>query len=335
VHGPVHLELRSASGVLLASGDVALSNERWAARARRRGGWIRGRANDVLVVSIAPERGAFVVGSADPLLIRVERAGSAVPDVDLSVRAEGAQLSGLGSLRTDARGRARIGFQAVDLNPTLRVEASTKAGDNGLIDSGVLVVAGGFHAARAGDGFRVDSATPRTEAYFSVVTDRGRITGGALSLTPDGHGGSFAAAELPALPAAAWLVVSSEVDLNSVAAIGWPLDTSTEPAQTFDVPDALLLNGLPAAFEREQERRSRVRWLTAAFIALAFALSVVLLVLRVRAADRNITLHLRSDLEPETAQRVAPRGLLPLFVGLLALGLGFIALGLIVAARSR
>jgi hypothetical protein len=335
IHGPVRLELRGASGVLLANGDIALDNERWAARARRRGGWIRGRANDSLVVSIAPERGAFVIGSTDSLLIRVERASNAAPGVDLNVKAEGAELSGLEHLRTDARGRAQIGFRAVDLNPTLRVEARSESAESGLIDSGVPVVAGGLHAIRTLSGFRVDSATPRREVYFSVVSDDARLSGGALKLTPDSSGGAFATAELPRIPAPSWLVVSSEVDLNSAAAIGWPLDSTMVPAQTFDVPDALLLDGLPAAFEREQVRRSRVRWLTAAFIAVAFALSVALLVLRVRAADRNIAQHLRAELELDTAQRIAPRGLWPLLVALLAIGLGFIALGLIVVARSH
>jgi hypothetical protein len=54
---------------------------------------------------------------------------------------------------------------------------------------------------------------------------------------------------MPPLPQPAWLVVSSELDLNSAAAIGWPLDAGAEPAQTFDVADQLLLDGLPAAFQ--------------------------------------------------------------------------------------
>ena len=69
-----------------------------------------------------------------------------------------------------------------------------------------------------------------------------------------------------ARPQPAWLVLSSDVDQNSAATIGWPLDVGPEPAQTFDVPDFLLLDGLPAAFQREQERRSRVRWLTGSAI---------------------------------------------------------------------
>lgn len=335
IHGPVNLMLRDAAGSLLAGGVVSLDVERWAARARRRGGWIRGRDSGGLVLSIAPQRGAFVVGAADSLLIRVERAGSAVGNAHLTWSADGAELRATSDLLTDARGRALISLQAVDLNPTVRIEAHTDDGQSGLIDSGVPVVPGGFQGLRTQTGIRIESATPRTQAFFSIVTDHARVVGGALDLTPDGRGGAWATAALAPLPQPAWLMVSSEVDEHSAAAIGWPLDVGTEPAQTFDVPDALLLDGLPAAFEREQARRSRVRWLTATFIALAFGLSVVLLVLRVRAADRNIAQHLRSDLESETAARIAPRGLWPLLGALLVLGLGFVLLGLIVAARSH
>ncbi len=335
VHGPVSLEVRSAAGSLLAKGDIALGVPAWTARARRRGAWIRGRALDQLQISIAAERGAFVVGAWDPLLIRVERKGSSVPNAELTFRAEGARLGEADSARTDARGRARVRFQPFDLNPTVRVEARAEGGDTGHMDSGVPVVPGGLHVVMSAGKVRIESSTPRTEAYFSLVGEGRRVTGGALRLIEDGRGGSYAMADLPELPHPSWLVVSSEVDLNSAAAIGWPLDVADEPAPTFDVPDALLLDGLPAAFQREQDRRARVRWLTASFIALAFGLSVALLVVRVRAADRLIDQHLRGDLDRQTARRVAPRGVLPLLVGLLALGLGFIALALVVAARAR
>ena len=334
-HGPIALEVRGASGALLASGDIELDVTRWAARARRRGGWIRGRDLGSLVLSIAPARGAFVVGSSDPLWIRVERGGNPVVGARLTVSADGARLTGVEHLLSDARGRASVDFEPTDLNPTVSVEAHSADGQGAIIESGVVVVPGGFHVLRTATGVRIESAVPRSEAYFSLVTDTRRVLGGVLTLASDGRGGSVTKVELPSFPEPAWLVVSSEVDQNSVAAIGWPLDSSTEPAQTFDVPDTLLLNGLPAAFAREQTRRSRVRWLTGAFIALAFALSVVLLVVRVRAAEHDITRHLSENLEAEMAARVAPRRFLPLLVGLLAVGLGFILLGLIAVARSH
>lgn len=335
IHGPLALELRDASASILARGVVSLDRERWAAGAGHRGGWIRGRSEGALRLSIAPERGTFVVGSSDPLVIRVERSDGPVAGARLKFSAEGARLDGAEGLRTDERGRARLSLEPSELNPTVRVEAYTDQGQGGLIDSGLPVVAGGLHGLATGTEIRVESAVPRTEAFFSVVSEQGRVTGGVLSLRSNGRGGSIGSAPLPALPHPAWLVVSSEVDGRARAAIGWPLDVGAEPASTFDVPEVLLLDGLPAAFAREQDRRSRVRWLCAAFIALAFLLSVVLLVVRVRAADRDITHHFSEQLDSEALRLVAPRRLLALLVALLAIGLGFVALGLVVAARSR
>lgn len=333
LRGPVEFELRDAASALLASGRFATDWTRWAARARRRGGWIRGRAESALALSFAPERGAFVVGSPAALAIRVERGGLPVAGAALRVSADGARVSNAEPLATNERGRARVLLEATELNPTVRIEARTEAGESGLIDSGIPVVAGGMNALLGPEGLLIESAVPRTEAFFSLVSDRQRLAGGVVALSPNGRGGSAATVQLPKSQAPLWLVVSSELDQNSAAAIGWPLDSGPEPAQTFDVPDLLLLDGLPAAFEREQARRSRVRWLTAAFIGLAFALSVVQLVLRVRAADRHISAHLREDLEQDLAVRIAPRRLLPVLVGLLAIALGFVALGLIVLSR--
>jgi len=334
VHGPIDFELRDAAHALLASGRFDVDVTRWAARARRRGGWIRGRADHALVLSVAAERGAFVVGVPGHLSIRVERAGLPVAGATLSISAEGARISGAESLRSDERGRARVFFEASELNPSVRVEARAEDGQNGLIETPVAVVAGGMHAVRESDGMRLESSVPRSEAFFSVVSDRQRLAGGVVALEPNGRGGSVGIVRLPPVQLPSWVVVASEVDLRSAAAIGWPLAANNEPAQTFDVPDLLLVDGLPAAFAREQARRSRVRWLTAAFIGLSFALSVSLLVLRVRAADREITQHLHQGLGSELSTLIAPRRQLPLLVAVLAILLGFAVIGLVVLARA-
>lgn len=326
--GPLTLVLRDAR-TLLASGELRLDTAHWAARARRRGGWIRGRESNGLQLSVAAERGAFVIGSADPLRIRLLRSGQPAPGVRLRMNAQGARVAGAEGLVSDAQGQARVQIEVNELNPTLRVEAEAGA----VIDTGLLVVPGGMHVSVLGDQLRIESAVPRERAFYSLVTSERRVQGGVLALSPTDDGGASATLALRNVPDPAWLVVSSEVDLNSAAAIGWPLSLGPEPAQTFDVADTLLLDGLPAAFEREQARRSRVRWLCAGLIALALLLSAALLVLRVRAAERDIARHLSADLEPELAARIAPRRLLGLIVALLTLALGFVAFALIVAAR--
>jgi len=332
--GALSLELESGQDPHLASGSVALTREQWKARAHRRGGWIRGRALGDLTLSIAPERGVFVVGSKDPLWVRVERDGKPVAGAHLTVRGDGATSDSAASRTTDASGRARFDYSPTDLNPLVHIEANTDDGAHGLIESGVTVVPGGFHAQRTASGFRVEISVPRAQAFYSLVTEDERVTGGVLALEPDGHGGAFGVAALANVPHPAWLVVSSEVDLNSMAAIGWPLDSGGEPAHTFDVADSLLLNGLPAAFAREQARRTHVRWLTTSFVALALALSVLLLVQRVRSAERDIARHLRENLPAESVPEIAPRRGLALLVAVLAVALGFVLLALIAASRA-
>ena len=199
------------------------------------------------------------------------------------MRAEGgARLQSTPCGPTRAAGSGDV--RADRLNPTLRVEARSDAGERSLIDSAVPVVPGGFHVQASGATARVEilRGSPRRNVLH-VVTDRQRVAGGVIELTPDGRGGSVGTIAVPESPRPAWIVVSSDVDQNSATTIGRLLEVGPEPAQTFDVPDALLLDGLPSAFAREQLRRSRVRWLSAAFIGIALALSVVLLVLRVRA----------------------------------------------------
>lgn len=335
VRGPVTLELSRASGQSLAAGAVSLDRTRWAARARRRGGWIRGRANGALSVSVAPQRGALRIGSAEPLVVRVERAGRALPNASLIATVDGGRLIPAPPLRTDDRGRATFSFEATALNPTLRVEARDASGEVGLLDSVLPVAAGAFAVHLAGHTLRVESDIAQNEAFYSVVTEAERVSGGVLALQPNGRGGAVGSAEIAALPPAAFLVVSSEVDQNSPGTVGWPSELSDEPAQTFDVPDALLLDGLPRAFVREQQRRSRVRWLCAAFVACSLVLCVLLLVLGVRAADRDLSRHLHAGLDAETTERVAPRRLLAVLASVLALSLGFIVLLLVSLARLK
>lgn len=336
LHGPVELELRDATSALLANGRFQVDVTRWAARARRRGGWVRGRTEQAVTVAVAAERGAFVIGASAPLIIRVERAGLPLAGVSLTLGADGGRLSNADRLRTDDRGRAHVSFEPTELNPSLRVEARTDDGLRGALETPIVVVPGGLFvsAVDSTGSVRVESAVARDAAFFSLVSDRQRLAGGVVRLEPNGRGGAVGTLRVPRLESPAWLVASSEVDQNSAAAIGWPLGASPDPRQTFDVADLLLLDGMPAAFAREAERRSRVRWLTAAFIAVAFALSVALLLLRVRAADRELSQHLQ-DFDRELTEHIAPRRRLPILVAVLAISLGFVTLGIVALARSH
>jgi len=333
LRGPIFLEVRDGTRVL-ARGPISLTARTWTAHAHRGGAWIRSRAQNDLVISVAASRGTFVVGVREPLFIRVERAGKPVAGCALKASSDGVRLSNRGTLVTDDRGRARVTVEALEHNATLRVEATEGDGASAVLDTGLPIVPGGLFAERTPSGVVIRSALPPPEhVFYSVVTPETRLFGGSLELAADGRGGSEAGVNIPPLSAAAWIVLSREVDEQSPATIGWSLQLGDDPGQTFDVGEALLLDGLPHAFRLEQTRRSHVRWFTALFALLALALSVALLFLRVRSAERDIGQHLRQGLPAETASSVAPPRLLPLLVGLLVVSLGFAALGLLAAVR--
>ena len=119
-----------------------------------------------MVVSVAPERGTFVVGSADTLLVRVERGGLPVSSASLTISAEGARINDGPPLHTDSRGRARVDVEPTELNPSLRVEAHAFA-ETGFIDTALPVVLGGYHVAPLGRAARVDIAVNRADAFYS------------------------------------------------------------------------------------------------------------------------------------------------------------------------
>jgi len=145
------------------------------------------------------------------------------------------------AVRTRVAGLA-CSLQAVDLNPTVRIEALAADGVRGLIDSGVPVVPGGFQGLRSATGIRISNPRPHAPRPSFSIRDRppSAITGGALDLTPDGRGGAWATANLGNTAAASWLSCRVKSSQNSPrASFGLPLDAGAEPPQRNDVPDAL------------------------------------------------------------------------------------------------
>jgi len=126
--------------------------------------------------------------------------------------------------------------------------------------------------------------------------------------------------------------VASEADLNTVAAVGWPIDTNG-PTQTFDAREELWLDGLPQAYAASLEQPRRARLLAGAFAVLALGLAVVLFTGRVRAADRSLAEHL-SEVVPDDFERFRVRqSALALVTAALCIALGFVLVGLVSLAR--
>ncbi len=318
----------SQAATELAGGAVALDAARWASVARRRGGFVSGAAGP-FEVRVAAARGAFAVPFVEPLVVEVRRAGAPVAGGAVSAKVAGGAVTSALRASTDARGRARFELRPDEhsLSVTLHVEDASGSGD---VSFGLSVVPGALRATLDGRTLVVESPVPREVAYFALVTEHERLLAGRLALVPDARGRSSARFDIPPGLAPTYAVVSSERDLRSPSAIGWPLAASDEPSRTFDAVEALLVDGRPRAALHEARRVRRVRWVTAAFCAAALVIELALLVWLTRASDRALDAHLEgAGVGAEDASRLAPKRSKALLLALLLVALGFVIVALV------
>jgi hypothetical protein len=262
------------------------------------------------------------------------------------VAASGAHLSAR-DLTTNPAGRAVVGVGPEEHAVSLTLEllepvlepAALGASAARSVSFALAVVPGAMSARRDGQDLLIASAVPRTVAYFALVTESERLLGGRVTLAPGAADQSVARVRLPVLPSGpVYAVVSSERDLRSPAAVGWPLDVSAalEPSQTFDAVDALLLDGRPRAAEHEARRRARVRFVVGAFSGLALALELALLWSFTRKSDRALDAHLSgAGLDAETQGRLAPKRSPALVLAFCAIALGFVVIAVLGMLRLR
>ncbi len=314
-------------GVDAARGRIELAVAPWARAARRRGGWAVTRAGE-FEVAVAPERGALAVPFEERLAFRVTRGGGAVPNLHVHASATGARLTPSEAV-TDAGGRASFAIAPEEHAVTVSFELA----QGGRASFALPIVPGALRAREDGASLVIESPVPREVAYFAVVTLTERLFGGRVTLAADASGRSVARVSLPSLaPGQHYAVVSSEPDLRSSAAVGWPLEpvAGGEPEQTFDAVEALLLDGRPRALAREARRRARVRWVIGAFSATALAIELLLLVAFTRRSDRALDAHLaEAGMDARDASRLAPKRSPAVVVALLAVALGFLVVALI------
>jgi hypothetical protein len=335
--GARSLELSaSQDGKELARGKISLEREPWVRVARRRGGWVVGEAGE-LEVRVAPLRGVLAVPFEEPVLVEVTRGGAPATNLELRASATGARVTPA-TVVTDARGRATLRIAPEEHVVSLSVETGA-AGSAGRATFGLAVVPGALRARREGSELVIESPVPREVAYFALVTERERLLGGRAVLRANARGESSARVPLPALPAEpVYAVVSSERDLRSPASVGWPLaaGASGEPAQTFDAVEALLLDGRPRAMLREAQRRSRVRWVVAAFSAAALTIELLLLIAFTKRSDRSLDAHLEgAGMDAQEALRLAPKRSPAVIVALIAVALGFLLVALMGVMRME
>ena len=332
------LEVVVTQGEELVRAPIALSAARWTAAARRRGGWATLRAGP-FDVKVAPARGVFAVPFEDELWVEVSKAGELAGDVRLRATGFGAGVNPeFGT--TSARGRTFFRVAAREHAASVSLSLET-AGEKGEVTFTLPVLPGAIRATREGRSLFVSSPVPRDVAYFAYVTEHERISGGRIPLRADASGvGASAVMPIPLLePAPEYVVVSSERDLRSPAAVGWPLAElvpEAAPKVTFDAVDALLADGGPRAAAREARRAARVRWVVAAFCAGALALELLLLIAFTRSSDLSLDRHLEgAGVSADDAERLAPKRAPRVVVALIVIALGFFIVAAMAIVMAR
>jgi hypothetical protein len=290
----------------IAEGGFALSADAWTSHARRRGGWVERRFDDGILLRAAAERGVFAVPFEGGLWVEALRNGDYAGPID--ARGDGADLAGPVIIAP-----SRLRYRVTPHEHAAAVALATHTVPRVELDVSLAVVPGALVAELSGSSLVVRSPVPRERAYVAIVTERERIAGGTVQLSPDIAGG--ARGELRDLPlpesAPLWAVVSSEPELRSASLVGWPIRVAPggEPPKTFDVPDALLLDTMQEAVERELGRTRRVRLLAALIAISALAATAAAVAARARWAQAHLTAHLvEAGADEDTTTRVAATG---------------------------
>jgi hypothetical protein len=314
----------------LARGLVLGTRAAFRAAATRRGGFQSGRRSGELELAVAPAHGALLIAQGaldDELLIQAQRAGAAVAEARIEAILEGAEPVA-SQLTTDASGLARLKLRPSA--PQLRIDLTGTATGvgGGTLTARLDVVQGAIRATRHDQELRLESSGAATTAFLGFFDENQRYLGlrAALHVSPDGRllGALPWPAELTASPL--WVVSSSQPDLASPSAVGWPISGVLTPdPRTFDAREMLLLDGAPLSRAREERRARRVRLVTAAYASAALVLTLWLFVRRVRDAERDIERHLsRSGID--LADGVVPERKGWPVLAAACIGLGFVVL---------
>jgi hypothetical protein len=349
VTGPVRMDV-AVAGVRgdVANGAFSLTPSEWSKTARRRGGWVESKETNGIVIRVAAERGVFAVPFRDRLWVDVRRDGNEAALAPgaaawTAVTCECPLPDGKrGPLRfdRDADPHARMSklILPMDHSETVSVTAKAVDGSTASRDFALAVVPGALNARGLQDRLIVESPIARDRAYVAVVSETERVAGGTVRLAPrsDGTASGVLDVELPkTVPL--WAVVSSEPDLHSGAAVGWPVRFDpSEPATTFDAVDVLVLDNLGERVAREMARARRARLYAAAAAAVCMLLSAALVARRARASQRALESHLTdagADLESTTRVAASAGATWTLVVAMLCLTLGALLVGLFGAFR--
>jgi hypothetical protein len=285
--GDISVRVALEGSAVVGEGRIALAPDVWSRGAKRRGGWVERRFDGGWLLRAAAERGVFAVPFQSGLWVEAEHDGNFVA---AEAHGDGADVASPPSVPA----RQRLLVTPREHAPI--VELRPRESKDIVLDVSLAVVPGALFAELAGKDLVVRSPVVHDRAYVAIVSERERLWGGTVALVPDSLGGARGVATQVPLPPEEplWAVVSSEPDLRSASAVGWPIRYALdgEPPRTFDVADALLLDTTRDAVAREIERERRVRWLAALIALVALGATAAAVVARAREAQAHLSAHM-------------------------------------------
>jgi len=333
------VESGTAASAPLARGLVLGSQSAFRAVASRRGGFQRGRFSGELELAVAPAHGVLITAQGpldDELVIRAQRAGSAVPDARIEVKLEGGEPAE-SHVRTDAQGLARLKVRPSEAALRVSLSAVAEGIGEGSLAARLEVVQGAIRVTRQGDALRLASSGAANRAFLGFFDENRRYLGAQVALSTTPYGGLVGEIPWPSGLSASplWVVASSQADLASPSAVGWPITGGAEPdPQTFDARELLLLDGAPTVRLREERRARRVRWVSAGYAGVALLVTLLLFVRRVNDAGREIKQHLSRSGVDDAALSIAPVRKGSAVLAAACIGLGFVVLGLLALLKE-
>ncbi len=242
--------------------------------ATRRGGWIEGRVEGPSSVRVGLLSGVLAVPFESTLRIVVERESAPVPQQRLDVDLYGARLLDPDTrLQTDAAGRVDVPIvtEAHHVELSVRVEGTPATSYRGVLP----VIPGAIHARAEGSTVVVESPVPRAVAFVNIIDPERTYLVKTVALQP--QAGRFIGRFDVTFPLSdKWAVTSSEFDMQSMAAVGWPL-SDRSVSSTLERKMWLGLDGLKQGRQRADRLRGVWRSLGVLVAVLALALELGLL----------------------------------------------------------
>ena len=187
-------------------------------------------------------------------------------------------------------------FDVVALAPSVPLDVHATDASKSRLYAELPLRAGGLWlepSDEPGRALVIRSATLKGVVYASFITAEGRSWGGAVRMQELPDGTATGRVDLPSPQAAAaqgaTLVISSDAEEPKEHSVAWPVSNGQrrEPALV-----ERILDGVPAALNREEARIRAVRWPTAGAIATSSVAVLLTLSLRIRRMRERFERHL-------------------------------------------